>query len=761
MRNHLPKVHAPQSVTYELHSLGWKAFQELCATIMRELMGQHVQQFFDSRDGGRDGAFNGEWRPVKGARYRGQFTVQCKFSAKRDKQLSLKDLTDEKSKAERLAASGLATHYILMTSMNVTGVADEQICKSFTGLKGLRTCTVYGYEWICNVIRETPRLRMLVPRIYGLGDLSELLDERAKAQAREILSSMGDDLRKFVITESHQHSVRALSEHGFVLLLGEPAAGKSTIAASLAVAAIDRWQLSTFKIRNATEFLQHSNPHDQAQFFWVDDAFGATQFEHTAADEWNRAFPHLSAAIRRGARVLFTSRDYIFRAAREYLKESAFPLIKESQVVINVANLTSDERRQILYNHIRLGRQPKAFRSEIKCHLNEIAGNSDFKPEIARRLGDPIFTSGLTLTSDDLTDFVERPMDHLREVLQTLDSGSKAAIAMIFMRGGSLASPIRLTPEECRAAALIGGNTASVAKALNSLKESLVLLEIRDGRRFWKLKHPTIRDAFAANIAEDAELLDIYLAGATGERLLSEVSCGVSGIEGVAVVVPSDRYDRVLALLRSADTNDRATRGQLHHFLRYRSDERFVREFVANNPAFIESLKVGSYLSVISDVDALARLNQLGLLPTQKRRQVIRDIERLAIETPDAGFLERKCRPLFRKGEVEKILGTVREELLPNLDWIVDNWRSDFDFGRDDDPESHFSPLTETLGSFRDAFEQDQEAVGEIDTALALIESAIDELVEEMPPERDYDDDFGGSRVRSSMERSVFDDVDQ
>ncbi len=38
---------------------------------------------------------------------------------------------------------------------------------------------------------------MLVPRVYGLGDLSQILDERAYSQAREILSALGDDLGKF------------------------------------------------------------------------------------------------------------------------------------------------------------------------------------------------------------------------------------------------------------------------------------------------------------------------------------------------------------------------------------------------------------------------------------------------------------------------------------------------------------------------------------------------------------------------------------
>ncbi|MEH6735210.1 MAG: hypothetical protein V7690_11260 [Shewanella sp.] len=38
-------------LTYELHSLGWKAFQQLCATVLSEVLGQTVQVFSEVNDG--------------------------------------------------------------------------------------------------------------------------------------------------------------------------------------------------------------------------------------------------------------------------------------------------------------------------------------------------------------------------------------------------------------------------------------------------------------------------------------------------------------------------------------------------------------------------------------------------------------------------------------------------------------------------------------------------------------------------------------
>jgi hypothetical protein len=288
--------------------------------------------------------------------------------------------------------------------------------------------------WVTQKIRESARLRMLVPRVYGLGDLSQILDDRGYRQATEILSSLGDDLAKFVVTQAHTRAAHAIVKHGFVLLLGEPAAGKSIIGASLALGAIDLWNCSTLKIRSADEFVTHWNPHEPRQFFWVDDAFGPTQYQRELANEWNRAFPHVSAAIKRGAKLLFTSRDYIYRAARHDLKIGAFPLVNESQVVINVQALETDEKEQILYNHIKLGDQPRTFRQSVKPHLPAVAASRRFLPEIARRLGTPLFTEGLNVDSKSIQRFVDEPLKFLIEVVANLDNASKTALALIFMR---------------------------------------------------------------------------------------------------------------------------------------------------------------------------------------------------------------------------------------------------------------------------------------------------------------------------------------
>src|SRR4051812_32183284 len=105
---------------------------------------------------------------------------------------------------------------------------------------------------------------------------------------------------------------------------------------------------------------------------------------------WNAELGALRAAVEGGARLVFTSRNYIWEAARPHLRTSAFPLFKESQVVVNVHALSEEERAQMLYNHVRRI-QPQPMRRRLKPFLPAIAANKSFLPETARRLGDPLF----------------------------------------------------------------------------------------------------------------------------------------------------------------------------------------------------------------------------------------------------------------------------------------------------------------------------------------------------------------------------------
>jgi len=328
---------------YPLHKLGWKAFQDLCVAIVEERLKQPVQTFLPTNDAGRDGAFTGRWN----GNVKGESTIQCKFTSKKDKNLTLSMLNDELSKVKHLVKNGLADDYIILTNHPITGASELKIKNAFQNI-GVGRCRVFHRDWIVQRIYDSPTLRMMVPRLYGLSDLTGILDARAYKQAQLILSEMGENLQKLVVTEAHRKSVRAISEHNFVLLLGSPAAGKSTIGASLAIGAADIWKCSTIKSSSPEHLERHLDP-DGGQFFWIDDAWGSTQYQRDRTEAWNQILPLIQGAMKKGSRFLFTSRDYIWQSAKKELKTQSLPLLAKSQVIINVHEITTEEKARILY----------------------------------------------------------------------------------------------------------------------------------------------------------------------------------------------------------------------------------------------------------------------------------------------------------------------------------------------------------------------------------------------------------------------------
>lgn len=752
---------------YDLHNLGWNSFQQLCHTIAGEVLGQTVESFLDSNDGGRDGAFVGQWSPLGHEDLSGRFVIQCKFTSKISHALRSPDLADEVVKARRLVEQGLCDSYVLMTNAGLSGVQAEKIKAILIGA-GVKHVLLLGSTWICRQIRESKRLRMLVPRVYGLGDLGQILDERAYAQARAILESLREDLAKVVVTDAYRKAAAALDTHGFVLLIGEPAAGKTTIASLLAMAALDQWNASMLKLDDPSKVVERWNPEEPSQFFWLDDAFGVTQYEAFLVHGWNHILPQIKTMLRKGAKIVMTSRDYIYNRARNELKEGAFPLLKESQVVIDVHDLPEDEKRQILYNHIKLGKQPHAFRSLIKPHLESVAAHERFIPETARRLADPLFTEDLHLDAYHLGQFVEKRERFLHEVLQGLDSQSKAALALIYMRNDRLESPIALQRSEEQALARLGSDLGGCVTALEALTGSLVLHSHASGDSIWRFKHPTIGDAYAAILVQSPELLGIFVQGSAPGKLIEQITCGDVGIEK-AVIIPKALFPLMLVRLsefftskeyKTAGLSAWGAKSALQRFLTRRCSKDFLSLYLDEKPDLLDNVsEPGLFLHAVTEVDLAVRLHEFGLLPEDKRKKFVATVSEYAVGGEDLYALDHVgIRSMFEDNEFDELLKRIRTQLLPRLDDVRLDWQ--FDHNSNEPPDEHMQQLLELFETLKNHFGNDPHAAKIVERETRHANEWIAENTPEEPNRK--------PRILGKLEipekpsgtRSIFDDID-
>lgn len=752
---------------YDLHSLGWFGFQELCNSIAREVLGQTSMTFLESADGGRDGCFSGKWLNNNGDLYTGEFVIQCKFKTRRNENLKFADLQDEIAKVELLVKNGLCNIYILMTNAGVSAPMAAKIQKALKEV-GVDHILINGSTWINSQIRENAHLRRLVPRVYGLGDLSEILDSRVYDQGKALLEYLKDELAKVVITSSFKNAADAIEKHGFVLLIGEAAAGKTTIASLLAMGALDQWKAVTMKLETAEQVVKHWNPNNPDQFFWIDDAFGVTQYESTLSNRWNQAMPKIVAMLDKGAKIVMTSRDYIFNDAKKDLKKGAFPLLHESQVVIDVQKLALTEKRQILYNHLKMGRQSTGYKKEIKPHLEYVANHNRFIPEMARRLSDPFFTKNLQLSEFYLNHFIQKQESFLLELISELDKDNQAALALIYMNSEKLKSPLDLSEIENNAITRLGSSLNGCINALEAMRGNMVQHIIVDDESLWKFKHPTIGDAFAKHIVGSPDMVEIYIHGSSVDQLVDHISCGDVGVRN-AIIIPKKLFPLILKRLNSYKLTKKykteflsewGAKRNLFNFLSKRCSQHFLKLYVDSNPDVLEQVtKPSQNLEYSPEVSLAYTLNKNGLLPDKNRKAFIAKVSEYALSGENLYALSSdEIKEMFIQNEYDELLKTIKSNLLPKITELKETWKARY--SHDEDPAYHMSSLKENLEAIENEFSDDPSIVVIVNQELMEIEEWIkDNTAEELSSE--MENLSGETEKQEELERSIFDDVDE
>jgi hypothetical protein len=747
--------------SFALHDLGWHAFQQFCHTVMREVLGQEVISFLDTNDGGRDGAFVGRWSPTPESTYEGAFVAQCKHTTRPSHNLSLSDLEEELPKAERLAASGRCDVYLLMTNAGVTGDSEKRIVDELQS-RGVKDVVVLGKTWLNQTVAESSRLRRLVPRLYGLGDLTQILDDRAYRQARAVLDAMRSDLDKLVLTRTYSQASRALAEHHFVLLVGAPATGKTTIAAQLALGAADEFDTAVVRIDSPKDVKERWNPDDR-QLFWLDDAFGATQFDMSLAWAWARNIPLITSAIRAHSMFVLTTRDYIFRQAYNHLKVGTMPVLREAEVIVDVTDLALGEREQILYNHLRHGRQPNSFLDSIRPHLGATAAHPGFTPELARRLAEPAFTHKLKPHSrNSIVDFLDHPSDFLHEVMTGLDLDSKAALGLIFVNHDWLRSPVVLDGQDADLVARLGSSLGGVTSALEALNGSLIRHVIRDRQSGWVFSHPTMVDAYGT-LLHSPEFLYHLLAGFPLDVLLRKVTCGDVDIKG-AVVIPPSHFARVLDRLeeRLPPGGEQWRAIELRAgFLASRCDRNFLQMWLDREPRGLEDWdEPGLMLETDPYNEVVVRLHEFGLFPELLRKRFSERLIEYCISGEDPAVVwNETLRSLLTESERARLRERIEVELLPNLGVAVRNCAQHWD--GDTYPEDAVAPLRELVFHLPREY-SDLEAIGE---KARELDRLLDEWVANQDWDPDHDDGYPSMSATESFQsgspngRSVFDDL--
>lgn len=756
------RAHGPWS-DLALHTIGWRAFQDLCSQVCEVVLRRPVEVFREAQDGGQDAVFlipsRTDTPPIG--------TVQCKHSSDATKALKVSDLTAEIENVEDLVKAGQADTYVFMTNMSVDAPVAADM-RARLRARGVRKPHILGRQYIVRVIRNSARLRALVPQVYGLGDLTSIVDERLSEQSRALLASWIPKLRTYVPTQAHREAVNAISAHGVVLLLGNPSSGKSAIGAIVSTIASENPDNTILALTSPRDFEAGWNPNDPGRFFWIDDAFGANVLRDDYVQDWASAFSKLRAAIKHGNRFLLTSRKHIYEAARRRLGQRNLAQFADGSAVVDVGKLTFEEKAQILYNHVNFGEQSQSWRTSVKPYLAAVAAVRDFLPGIAERLGDPNFTKGLAPRESSLVRFMEEPTEHLIDTVNALDDRLQAALILVYVHQAGFDPGDHDVLAARAVEGLTGYSLTKIQDCFAELKGSFLKLS---GSK-WTLAHPTISDALTEILRQKPHMMAALMRGATIDTILSSFTCEGAPLIRDALVIPSALDDALVARL-GYTPDELHSNWMLFHFLSYRASRSVFTKTVQRFPNLLRRTCWRNDLAGNNpQIAAYARAHHIGVLPDDLRSKAADTLESAVLTDLDVSFFdEQEMLALITPLRLIGIGLSLRTTVLPSLEERINEIAADADL--DKEPESHFKSLLGVLDRI-EAISGDAEAMALIDEArdhvkrsIKAIEERKHEHEEGSEVEADWTHIVTQKKEESSLsapvavKRSVFEDVDK
>lgn len=495
---------------YNLDNLHWQEFEILSFKILQKLIAPEIQFFEGGNDKGRDIVYEGKSNGFR-QEWAGKWIVQVKHksSALDEKKISKLLSEDLKKELTKIFVTNkiVCDCYILVTNKAISGNTYDEIQLVFNSFKLTHSITcnnfdIISYRHLETCIEESNEIKWSYPNIISHPDFEVLIrnaiNYHIETRKRGWLKSILNQREKFVFTQFFQKANEKISEFPAIILSGPPKSGKTFNAEMLALNYCIYNNFQPILIDSPDE-IEKTYSENLRQIFICDDAFGKHALNYQA-EEWFKKLDRIFSLIDKNHLIIFTSREYIFRAFLNYGNTTTQQILEK--IIVESHNYTSQEKFGLLYRYTTLSILSDNDKTSILSEEKYLIKHKNFSPETIRAFFANLSTDNKKSPLQMLKEHLEKPDAYLSEVFFKLDIVKQAALL-------SVLCSIKSNLKEIHKTFSLISKDLSLNSILNTeiefdeLNDSILRILKSDEIEEVRFYHPSMQEFLIRQITED------------------------------------------------------------------------------------------------------------------------------------------------------------------------------------------------------------------------------------------------------------------